>query len=605
MGCLFGYCGKPARGLLDKMAGVLRHRCADGFEKTSINTGPDHVVKIGHGIPSWDADSHVAKIPDFNIVFGYAGVIFNAEDISSEKEFLPHVNRPRTGSDLAAKLLAGIATSPEEKIRQIEGAFVAVLAQGTKLTLVRDPAGIKVLYWARNKERLLFSSEVKALFADPAVPRKLRTEALPEYLTFSFIPGDRTMFEDVQELQPGTTLTSQEDRVLIHRHFLFEQLEWKDGEIGNENEYAVRLRSELEISVRECCRFDGTPPAVFLSGGIDSSAVLALLAQEFPHETIKTFSVHFGPDYANENEFVAMMAGKYQTDHTWLEICPKSFLKRMRRIIWHLDDPIGDPITVPNFLMSEAASKVSRVVLNGEGGDPCFGGPKNIPMLLALFYGPRPGEASHGWLERNYLLSYRKCFTDLAQMLDPAILKASGGEEALISIITPYLHSEVPRNFLNRLMATNIRLKGANLILVKVEKMTSANGLLALAPLFSKRVIEASLACPPTLKLDGNIEKGILKKAVKDIVPAPIVKRPKSGMMVPVRFWLRGEMRRFAKKILSKRNLTRLGYFNPQYVKKLIDYDKTEIQGTRYGLKLWMLITFMLWHEQMVEKKEI
>ncbi len=181
------------------------------------------------------------------------------------------------------------------------------------------------------------------------------------------------------------------------------------------------------------------------------------------------------------------------------------------------------------------------------------------------------------------------------------MLTESGGEDALTAIISPFLSSQTPRSFLNKLMTINIRLKGANLILVKVDKMSSANGLLALPPLFSKRIIETSMICPPDLKLAGNIEKNVLKRAVEDIVPTPIVLRPKSGMMVPVRFWFQGEMKRYARKVLSKKNVNRLGFFNPAYVRKLLNYDKEEIQSARYGLKLWMLITFMFWYEQMIE----
>jgi len=491
---------------------------------------------------------------------------------------------------------------PECQIQSLEGAFVSALAYGEKLILIRDHGGVKVLYWNLNKDRLIFASEIKALFADPSTPKRMRMAALPEYLTFSFVPGERTMFEDIYELQPGTTLKYHNGDVSLRRHFLFEEMEWDGQERRSDHEYAEQVRADLEHSVGQCCGKKRTPPAVFLSGGIDSSAVLGVTANLFPGVPVKTFSVHFGPKYANENEYVSMMADRYKTDHTWLEIRPSNFVRRMRRIIWQLDDPIGDPITVPNFLLAEAGSRVSDVVLNGEGGDPCFGGPKNIPMMLVRMYGAS-GEPDEAWLERNYLFSYRKCFSDLAQILSPDVLKESGGEDALTAIITPFLESAVPRSFLNKLMSINIRLKGANLILVKVDKMTSANQLLALPPLFSKRIIETSMACPPNLKLIGNIEKGILKRAVEDIVPDSIVQRPKSGMMVPVRFWFRGEMKRYARKVLSKKNLNRVGFFNTPYVRKLLKYDKTEIRGARCGLKLWMLITFMLWHEQMIEGK--
>lgn len=539
-------------------------------------------MEIGHGRAGWNRDRQIAERNDPRALFGYAGVIFNAE---------------------AETLLAGLTASPENGLTALAGAFTAALALDGDLFLARDHAGVKAVYWTQHRDRFLFASEIKALFADPSVPRRMRIGALPEYLTFSFIPGERTMFEEIFELQPGTLLHWRNGKVETRRHFRFEGLEPDEAEALPAADLVRRVASDLSDSVRECCRVSDRPPGVFLSGGIDSSAVLAHAALQHPDVPLKTFSVHFGPEYANENDFVRMMVDRTRTDHTWLEIRPKRFIRRMREIIWRLDDPIGDPITVPNYLMAEAASEVVDVILNGEGGDPCFGGPKNIPMMLAFLYGPLPDEPPDAWLERTYLLTYRKCFTDLRQMLSPDVWRASGGEEALTAILTPFFRHNPPRRFINKLMAINIRLKGANLILVKVEKMTSANGILALPPLFSKRIIETSMMCPPELKLMGNVEKGVLKRAVRDILPGPIVDRPKSGMMVPVRFWLQGEMRRHARRMLSKRRLRRMGFFNTEYVWKLLKYDRHEIHGARHGLKLWMLLTFVHWYEQMVEGK--
>lgn len=593
MACLFGYIGKPAPGLLEGMADRLQHRCKLGWERTSARWGGDRFVEIGHGRAPWNREAQIADQSEPRALFGYAGAIFNPEILSG-------LDAGENGV-FAKAMLQRLVASPEEGLASLEGAFTGVLAVDGDLFLVRDHAGVKALYWTCHKDRLVFASEIKALFADPSVPRRMRTGALTEYLTFSFVPGERTMFGDIFELQPGTLLRWRNGQPTTRRHFDFERLEPGEEAPISEDGLVDRVASDLETSVRECCRIGDAPPGVFLSGGIDSSAVLAHAALQYPEIPLKTFSVHFGPEYANENEFVRMMVDRRRTDHTWLEIRPKRFIRRMREIIWRLDDPIGDPITVPNYLMAEAASKVTNVILNGEGGDPCFGGPKNIPMMLAALYGPLPGEPADAWLERTYLLTYRKCFTDLRQLLTPEVWDASGGEEALTDILTPFFRRTPPRRFINKLMAVNIRLKGANLILVKVDKMTSANGVLALPPLFSKRIIETSMMCPPELKLAGNIEKSVLKRAVAGIVPAPIVHRPKSGMMVPVRYWLQGEMRRHARRMLSKRRLRRMGLFNTDYVRKLLKYDRHEIHGARHGLKLWMLLTFVHWYEQMVE----
>lgn len=593
MVCLFGYCGLPSPGLIEKMAGTLQHRCKDGYATEQVTVREDFCIEIGHGGSSWAGESHLAANPARKTIFGYAGVIFNMARLICN-----------AGLDVVM-LLESLGQSPEQKLTSLDGAFVAAYGCGEDFFLLRDAAGVKAIYWTTLPDRLLFASEIKALFADPAVPRNMRLGALPEYLTFSFIPGQRTMFENIEELQPGTILQYRHGQAITRRYFTFEEREWDGKDGGTEQDYAHNLRAVLEKAVDDCCRASRHTPAIFLSGGVDSSSVLALTARRLAGTPVKTFSAHFGSRYANENNFVNLMVERYHTAHTWLEICPARFMKQMRRIIWCLDDPIGDPITVPNFLLAEAAAQVTNLVLNGEGGDPCFGGPKNIPMMLASLYGPSPGRAEANWLECAYLFSFRKYFSELAQILRPDVLRQTGGEEALMSIITPFVRAAKPQSFLNKLMAMNIRLKGANLILVKVDKMTSANGILALPPLFAREVIEASMACPPQWKLCGNIEKHILKRAVEDIVPTPIIQRRKSGMMVPVRFWFRGEMKRYASQMLSKRNLERLGFFNIPYVLDLLHYDNADSHSSHYGLKLWMLITFLLWHEQMIEKSPV
>lgn len=594
MGCLFGYFGKPDPRLLPRMADRLSHRSPGGWDRVAMAAGKGRTCEIGHGSGAWSVRAQLAQDPepptDAQAILGYSGVFFRPDDATDPRKTDP------------SRLLTELRRTPDDTLTGMAGAFTAALATADGLRLARDPAGIKVLYWTVHPERLVFASEIKALFADPNVARRLRVGALAEYLTFSYIPGERTMFEEIHELQPGTLLHYQDGTIQLRRHFRVEDFETEDAPGASDADAVSSVRECLERSVAECCRCSTGPPAVFLSGGIDSSAVLAMAARRYD-QPLNTFSVHFGKNYANENEFVSMMTDRYQTRHTWLEIKPKGFLRDLREIIWRLDDPIGDPITVPNFLLSRAASEAGAVVLNGEGGDPCFGGPKNIPMMLARIYGRLPDDPAEGWMERAYLVSYRKCFSDLAQLLTPDVFTASGGEAALIELLRPFFNSPRPARFINKLMAANIRLKGANLILVKVDKMSAANGLLALPPLFSRRIMATSMACPPRLKLAGSVEKAVLKRAVADLVPQPIIDRPKSGMMVPVRFWLQKDMKRYAKKLLSKRNLKRLGYFNPGYVKKIMDYNKLEVAGNRHGLKLWMLVTFLLWHEQMVEGK--
>jgi len=595
MACLFGYCGPPDEGLLARMAALLTHRCPLGWERVRAATMTGDRVEIGHGIAAWNQPSQLAQRGSHDVL-GYGGVLFNQDESAPQHPSLPHP---------AARLLQKLNHAPEPALEGLTGCFVLATHLGDSFYLLRDPAGVKAIYWTVCKGRLLFASEIKALFADPALPRRMRAGALPEYLSFSFVPGAGTMFEGIAELPPGSILHFRHSQTQVRRHFRFE--EWEAKALSPQcTDYPALVRTALEQSVAECLAISKNRlPAVLLSGGIDSSAVLAVAARQLPEARFPTFSAHFGAEHARENEFVQLMVDRYHTDHHWLEIRPGGFLEQLREIIWRLDDPIGDPVTVPNYLLAQAASQVADVVLNGEGGDPCFGGPKNIPMLMARLYGPLSGEPEAGWLERNYLRAFQRCYQDLSALLDPALLREAGGEEALMALLEPYFQAPEPRDFVNKLMSINIRLKGAHLILVKVEKMSSAHGLLALPPLFSRRIIEASMICPPGMKLAGAVEKSVLKKAVCDLVPEPIIARPKSGMMVPVRFWFQGDMRRYGQKLLSRSQIRRGGLFNPDYVERLLNYKMEGVPGLRHGLKLWMLMTFLLWHEQMVEAPAI
>lgn len=574
MGALCGVAGPEQVGLLRGMTRLLAHRARGSWEVVTTHSA-DQRVAIAHARAPLSQETQVARDGE-QACLGYAGVLF------------PPPPSPQ-------RLLATLRADPTHA-ESLDGAFVLAWQDGEAFHLLRDAAGVKAVYWAQVGRRLLFASEIKALFADPGLSKTLRPAALAEYFTFSFIPGANTMLEGVYELQPGTLLTWRDGEVTLRRWFTFEDTE-KAEDVPAES-HVARVREVLAQST-EACLAPHSNPGFFLSGGIDSSAVLAMAAHLRPTQTFPTFSVHFGPEYPHETDFINLMARHCRTDHHLLEVRPEQFTPRLEEICWRLDDPIGDPVAMPNYLLAEYAAGHTPLILNGEGGDPCFGGPKNIPMLLNTLYGNTAGESADGWLERQYLHAFQRAYGDLEQLLSPDIQHAIGDTDAgLVGLVRPFLQARQPTHFLDQLMAMNIRMKGANLILVKVDKMTSAHGLLALPPLFSRQIVTTSMAVPPELKLEGAVEKSVLKRAVADLVPRAIIDRPKSGMRVPVHYWFRGELRRYAQRRLSPRRLRRLGLFNPEYVRRIVRYDGDGVPGRRHGLKLWMLITFLLWYEQ-------
>jgi asparagine synthase (glutamine-hydrolysing) len=249
-----------------------------------------------------------------------------------------------------------------------------------------------------------------------------------------------------------------------------------------------------------------------------------------------------------------------------------------------LDDPIGDPLTVPNLLLGQLAQQQVSVVLNGEGGDPCFGGPKNQPMLLHQLYGgvnqPDPLQA--------YLLAFQKCAADLPQLLKPEIWAAVRDKP---SVFSADLASSA--SYLNRLMALNIKFKGADQILTKVNNLTRAAGVEGRSPLFDQRIVELSMQIPPEYKLVGAQEKAVLKQALADLLPERILSRPKSGMMVPVQMGFQKYWRREARALLLHRRAAIAPYLNQSLIRDWLDYRGDTWR--RYGVKLWLLVSLEIW----------
>jgi asparagine synthase (glutamine-hydrolysing) len=254
-----------------------------------------------------------------------------------------------------------------------------------------------------------------------------------------------------------------------------------------------------------------------------------------------------------------------------------------------LDSPVGDPLTVPNLMLAEAvAGDGMRVVLNGEGGDPVFGGPKNLPMLLYELHRDDPSPDARSLA---YLRSYRKCGGDLPALLTPDTLRALEDEPGPERFVAPYLSPGTMRSHLNRLLHCNLRTKGAHHILTKVERLTAARGLQGRAPLFDRQVIDHAFTVPPRLKLAGTDEKWILKEAVRDLLPATIVDRPKSGMRVPVQQWLSGPLRELADDVLLGSRTS--GLFDPVTIRAWLRGEGTLLP--RQGGKVWLVLTLELW----------
>jgi asparagine synthase (glutamine-hydrolysing) len=462
------------------------------------------------------------------------------------------------------------------------------------LWLVRDRVGVETLYYTR--EGAVHYAGSRASDVASHITSEVDLVALRDYLCCAFVPGARTMWRDLGEVRPGTIVQVPEGETTVY---------WQTEERHVREKlpievYSSRLRASLERAVYDALPYQ-EPVGVYLSGGLDSSCVTALAAR-LHEEPVHSYSIHFGSDCPNELEFSTLVAQHCRTRHHVIEITPEAMWNLLPETMACLDDPIGDPLTVPNVILGRAAKETASTILNGEGGDPCFGGPKNQPMLLARLYRPtsalavtdtRDGQSQHAMatpqeLVTSYLSSFQKCANDL-----PLLLRREVWEQVRMkpSVFADAFNSQ--ESYLNNLFFINTRFKGADHILTKVNNLTRAAGLRGHSPLFDDRIVDLSLEIPPEYKLDGACEKAVLKMAVADLLPARILERPKSGMLVPVNRWFREHWRRRAGALLLSRHAHTRRFLNQAVVRDWLNY-RGDVWA-RYGIKLWLLVSLELW----------
>ena len=392
------------------------------------------------------------------------------------------------------------------------------------------------------------------------------------------------MWEDFREVPPGRALAFPEGSTQ----------NWEPRECieaPEAQDLAIRsaeLRALLfDVVVRNLPA--SGPIGVYLSGGLDSSLVTAILAKLAPGR-VHSYAVHFGAGYPNELQFSDAVARHCATNHHVIEIPIASIRDALLTTHAALSNPIGDPLTCPNFILGRTAARDTNVIFNGEGGDPCFGGPKNMPMLLhQLHAGAHGGES----VESAYLRSYQKCYDDLDRLLRPEVRAALEAAPPQEELLRPFFEGDAMSSFLNRLMHINVRVKGADNILTKVNDLTTANGLLGISPLFDRRVVDFSFSAPPRFKLDGATEKAVLKRAVVDLLPESVVYRPKSGMMVPVQRWFKRELREIAQDWLLGKDGRVAEFLDTAVVRRWLEF-RGEL-FPRQGAKLWLALGLEAW----------
>jgi asparagine synthase (glutamine-hydrolysing) len=598
------------------MCDVMRHRGPDDegvFVDAGIGLGMRRlsIIDLATGSqPMFNEDRSIAVV--FN------GEIYNYRELRKSLE--AHGHRFRTSSDTET-IVHGYEQWGCQLFPELRGMFGIAVWDARRRTLLvaRDRAGIKPLYYVEAGGGLFFGSEPKCLLANPEVDRQIDPTALDHYLAYQYTPGDRAIFRGMRKLPPGHYLKLERGTLSLHRYWA---LPVEAAFTGSEDEALCAIEHGLADAVRAHMTSD-VPLGAFLSGGIDSSVVVALMTQ-IAHHPVKTFSIGFAEERYNELPHARRVAEYLGTDHHECVVQPDA-VDILDQLIWHFDEPFGDPSAIPAWYVSQMARRHVTVVLSGDGGDELFGGYDRYlphPRIASMDrLAPRVGQTlagatwrmlPHGARGKNFL---RHLARDArGRYLDSVTFYHADERTALLSADlraalegwNAERHFEAPFDRFSHLphpaqmMAFDFETYLPEDCLVKVDRMSMAHSLECRVPLLDHHVVELAASLPPAFKITGGRRKHLLKRLAFRLLPRDIVDRPKQGFGLPIDLWFRGSLRELFGDVLGAPEARQRGYFNAAFVDRLLD---EHVSGTRdHARRLWQLLVFELWHRQYVDR---
>ena len=551
----------------------------------------------------------------------FNGEIYNFEELRARVSDR-HVFRSRTDTEVIIHLYEEFGL---DCIAMLRGMFAIAIwdSRAHRLLLARDRVGKKPLYYAKSQGSLTFASEIKALLVGCPV-REIDPIALHHYLTFQYVPAPRSIFSGVKKLKPGHILVCQEGS-------LTEQPYWtlsygKKLRDRTDREYQEEFLAMLTESTQLRLASD-VPLGAFLSGGMDSSAIVAIMSQ-LTTQPVKTFSIGFKEDAFNELPYAREVAAKYGTEHHEFVVEPSAMeiLPILARVF---DEPFADSSAIPTYYLSKLSRQFVTVVLNGDGGDELLGGYSRynflpVDRLLSNFCRMSTQKQVLDFIRRlpvrGALLMRLK--NRLERICQPFSHTYMGricyfGPEEKEEFYTSGFRDEVKSNdsldllvhwfetvkaseLLDQLLDIDTRSYLPDDLLVKVDRATMAHGLEARSPLLVHHLVEFCAALPVEYKVRSGQTKYLLKAVMKDRLPPSIIQRPKMGFGVPIDKWFKGECRGLVEDtLLSSRSLQR-GYFEPAQIRRLVMEQRAG--RASYGSRAYALLMLELWHQEYVDQ---
>lgn len=497
-----------------------------------------------------------------------------------------------------------------------------------RLFIARDHLGIKPLYYWFGNGKLVFGSELKCLVTHPSTPRQIDLVALDQFLTLEYIPTPRTIFQGVHKLPPGHRLILEGDELKVEKYWDIPFQEISQDEAS----CAEQLEELIDDAVRMQLMSD-VPLGAFLSGGLDSSTVVSAMSKS-SNTPVKTFSIGFDDATYNELPYARAIATRYQTDHYEETLAP-DIAETAQRLVQHLDEPFGDFSIFPTFLVSEVARRSVKVVLSGDGGDEIFGGydtyvaqswdryyhhlpaairQEFLPSLMARVP-PRPAKKglinkTKRFIEGASLptaLQHTRWMmfmseADKAALYSPELRIPLNGDSSY-AVMEGHFKQAASANHLTQQQYVDIKTYLVDDILTKVDRMSMAVSLEARVPLLDFRIVEFAVNLPPQMKLYRGETKRILRRAMARRLPEMVLNKPKQGFSIPLKNWLRGPLRPMLTDLLSVDQIRQRGYFDAITVQKWVT---EHLDGSaNHSHRLWALMVFELWHQQMQDVKQI
>ena len=607
---------EPAvRETVARMCAVLRHR---GPDDEGIHV--DGALGIGMRRLSI-IDLATGRQPianeDGTVWTVFNGEIYNFRELRAELLARGHRFATATDTEVVVHLYEEYDTGFVDHLR---GMFALAVwdARRRRLVLARDRLGIKPLYYAQRGAGLVFGSELKALLAG-GLDRSVDRQALHDYLSLGYVPGPRTIFAGARKLPPAHLLVCERGEVSLRRYWT---LGYPPAATWSDDEAAARLRDLLRDTVRGHLMSD-VPLGVFLSGGVDSSTLVALM-REIGGGPIRTFSIGFDDASYDELAGARSVARRFDTEHHELVLRPDA-VDLVPALVRAFDEPFADSSAVAVYCVSRLARDHVKVVLSGEGGDEVFAGYqtyaagrlaeayRRLPPMLSRRLVPAMVErlpVSHRRVSFDYRAkrfvagalqppadahyAWKEVFGEAAK----AALYAGPAPDAApaINLYREAFADCAAPETLTRLQHVDQALYLPDDILVKADRMTMAHSLEGRVPFVDHRVVEFAAALPARLRLRHLTTKYVLKRAMADVLPARVIRGPKRGFNVPIPAWLAGELRDLVHDVLSEKRVREAGFFQPAALTALVDAH--ERRRTDLSRPLWALLVFTLWCEE-------